>query len=119
VHAEPTAAERRAHRKILRVDWESGYAAAFTPMASAPAMAASRAADLAVGTPVIKLPLMGGSVPLSGIQTVLGTPFVILPMVNHDNNQHAANENLRLQNLWDGIELYGGFLAAIGIEWPR
>ena len=38
--------------------------------------------------------------------------LVIVPIVNHDNNQHAANENLRLQNLWDGIELYAGMLAA-------
>jgi hypothetical protein len=24
--------------------------------------------------------------------------------VNHDNSQHTFNENLRIQNLWDGIE---------------
>jgi acetylornithine deacetylase/succinyl-diaminopimelate desuccinylase-like protein len=23
---------------------------------------------------------------------------------NHDNNQHSSNENIRVQNLWDGIE---------------
>lgn len=23
---------------------------------------------------------------------------------NHDKNQHSSNENMRLQNLWDGIE---------------
>ena len=119
VHAEPSPEERGRYAKILRIDWESGYPAAFTPMSSAPAVAVARAADLAIGAPVVRMPLMGGSVPLSGIQTVLGTPFVILPMVNHDNNQHAANENLRLQNLWDGIELYGGFFAALGGEWPR
>jgi len=28
-----------------------------------------------------------------------------LPIANHDNNQHAENENLRLQNFWDGIEV--------------
>ena len=35
-----------------------------------------------------------------------GTPVVGFPIVNHDNNQHAANENLRIQNLWDGIEMF-------------
>jgi acetylornithine deacetylase/succinyl-diaminopimelate desuccinylase-like protein len=30
-------------------------------------------------------------------------------IVNYDNNQHGPDENLRLQNLWEGIEM----LAAI------
>jgi acetylornithine deacetylase/succinyl-diaminopimelate desuccinylase-like protein len=30
---------------------------------------------------------------------------------NHDDNQHAANENLRLQNLWDGIETMAALIA--------
>ena len=42
-----------------------------------------------------------------------------VPIVNHDNNQHAANENLRLQNLWDGIEIYAALLARLGQAWPR
>ena len=28
----------------------------------------------------------------------------MVPIANYDNNQHSANENIRLQNLWDGIE---------------
>jgi acetylornithine deacetylase/succinyl-diaminopimelate desuccinylase-like protein len=39
--------------------------------------------------------------------------------VNHDNNQHAANENLRLQNLWDGIEIFAALLARLGPEWDQ
>jgi hypothetical protein len=33
---------------------------------------------------------------------------VVLPIANHDDAQHAANENLRLQNLWDGIDAFAG-----------
>jgi acetylornithine deacetylase/succinyl-diaminopimelate desuccinylase-like protein len=40
-------------------------------------------------------------------------PVIGLPIVNHDNNQHAANENQRLQNLWDGIETYAAMLAVL------
>ena len=29
-----------------------------------------------------------------------------MPIADHDNNQHSFNENLRFQNLWDGIELW-------------
>jgi acetylornithine deacetylase/succinyl-diaminopimelate desuccinylase-like protein len=43
-----------------------------------------------------------------------GAPIVGLPIANHDNNQHAANENLRLQNLWDAIEMYAAVLARLG-----
>jgi len=37
-----------------------------------------------------------------------------VPIANHDNNQHSANENLRLRNLWDGIELYATLFAELG-----
>jgi hypothetical protein len=38
------------------------------------------------------------------IDRVLGAQVIIVPIANHDDNQHTFNENLRLQNLWDGIE---------------
>ena len=41
---------------------------------------------------------------LSIITDHLRTVTITVPIVNYDNNQHAENENLRLQNLWDGIE---------------
>jgi hypothetical protein len=34
-----------------------------------------------------------------------------VPIGNHDNNQHSSDENLRLQNLWDGIELMAALLS--------
>jgi hypothetical protein len=43
------------------------------------------------------------------------------PIANHDDNQHAADENLRLQNLWDAIEVYATILATVGNDksaWP-
>jgi len=49
---------------------------------------------------------------------VLGAPLVIVPIVNADNNQHAANENLRIGNLWDGIEIFAVLLARLGAVWP-
>jgi len=35
--------------------------------------------------------------------------------VNFDDNQHSANENLRIGNLWTGLEIYAGILA--NLEW--
>jgi hypothetical protein len=46
----------------------------------------------------------------SGV-SALGTRTIMVPIANHDNNQHSFNENLRLQNLWDGIELMAALLT--------
>jgi acetylornithine deacetylase/succinyl-diaminopimelate desuccinylase-like protein len=119
VHAEPTPAERMAHAKIVRIDWDSGYPASRTALEAPAAQAITRAVDLAVGKAVIRLPMLGGSLPLHLFDEVLRTPYVVLPIVNHDNSQHAANENLRLQNLWDGVELFAGVLAHLGGVWPQ
>ena len=61
--------------------------------------------------PIVKLPTIGGSVPLYMIEEILHSPAVMVPIANHDNNQHSSNENLRIQNLWDGIELLAALLA--------
>ena len=53
---------------------------------------------------VLQVPMLGGGLPLDPIQEVLGAEIIVVPIVNHDNNQHSHNENVRLQNLWDGIE---------------
>ncbi len=47
----------------------------------------------------------------------MGVPVIVLPIANHDNNQHGANENLRVQNLWDGIDLLAGLLVRLGALW--
>jgi hypothetical protein len=36
-----------------------------------------------------------------------------VPIANYDDNQHAANENLRLKNLWEGV---GTMAALLEIE---
>ena len=60
---------------------------------------------------VVKLPMMGGGLPLEEIEKPLGTRTIVIPMGNHDNKQHSFNENLRIQNLWDGIELMAALLV--------
>ena len=44
------------------------------------------------------------------------TSVIDLPIKNHDDNQHAADENLRLQNLWDGIEVYACLLSHLAAD---
>jgi len=54
--------------------------------------------------------ILGGSVPLGAMERAAQTQTITVPIANYDDNQHAANENLRLQNLWDGIETMAALL---------
>ena len=111
----PTAAERLAHPRLARFEWGGdGYPAAVSSPDEpgvAHMIAVMRAAT---GDAVRVLPLMGGSLPISSIGEVLNTPFVIAPIVNADNSQHAPNENLRMKEFRQGIGLYAAILAAMG-----
>jgi acetylornithine deacetylase/succinyl-diaminopimelate desuccinylase-like protein len=111
VENEPDAATRMATPKLARVVVErGGYAASRTSMDLPISQLVLRTADSARG-PIVRLPTMGGSVPLFMIEAILHAPTITVPIANHDNNQHSFNENLRLQNLWDGIELMAALLA--------
>lgn len=114
---DPTADERTSHARILRLDWDGGYPASRTDMATPLARAVVRAVELGTGSPVVVVPTLGGSLPLYHFEEVLGAPLITVPIVNHDNNQHAANENLRLQNLFDGMQVYAGLIAHLGALW--
>lgn len=93
-----------AHPKVAFVKRDTvGYNAVRTPMDLPMARAIIAAVESARG-PVVKLPTMGGSVPLEVIEQALGTRTITVPIANYDNNQHSSNENIRVQNLWDGIE---------------
>jgi acetylornithine deacetylase/succinyl-diaminopimelate desuccinylase-like protein len=111
VENEPDAATRMAHPKVARVVVETGgYNASRTSMDLPISQLVLRTAEAARG-PVVKLPTMGGSVPLYMIDEILHVPTITVPIANHDNNQHSYNENIRIQNLWDGIELMAAMLA--------
>jgi len=118
VDHDATPAERMAHAKVIKVRWGSGYPALRTSVDLPVSRAVIRASEEALGHPVIVLPTMGGSVGMSTFYEVLHTPLIQVPTVNYDDNQHAANENLRLQNLFDSIEWFGGLMADLGKTWP-
>jgi acetylornithine deacetylase/succinyl-diaminopimelate desuccinylase-like protein len=113
VHDPPDAETRLAHPKVVRLQWDrGGYAAERTSMDLPVSKAVIRTVEEALGAPVVRVPMLGGSIPIHAF-TALGSPVIIVPTVNHDNNQHAAWENLRLQNLWDGIEAFAGLFARL------
>jgi acetylornithine deacetylase/succinyl-diaminopimelate desuccinylase-like protein len=111
VEADPDDDTRRAHPRIAKVVvGKDGYNAVRTPMELPLAQQVMETART-VRSPLSLQPTSGGSVPLDMIVDVLGTRTINIATVNHDNNQHARNENLRLQNLWDGMETFAALLA--------
>jgi len=111
VSEEPDLAARLKSPRIVRLVWDAGYPALRSDMSTPAAKAVIGAASKAAGAKVVVLPMSGASVPLYMFADVFAAPIICLPIVNHDNNQHAANENLRLQNLWDGIDTYAALMA--------
>ena len=69
------------------------------------------AAQRATGGPLIRLPSLGGSLPLYLFTDELKKPVIIAPIANHDDNQHAPDENIRIANLWYGIDLMAALLT--------
>ena len=114
VTEDPDVETRRANPRIVKVAWKKSY----PPYRILPdhpfAKDVIAAVKAASGDDLIVLPTLGGSIPMhlfAGADG--GTPVIIVPIANHDNSQHAANENLRLQNLWDGIEAYAALMMGL------
>ncbi len=113
VHEEPDAETRRAHPAVAKLVWEPGYPSARTPLDAPLSRRVATVLSEATGVEPYRLPSLGGSVPMYLFTNGGRTPVVGVPIVNHDNNQHAANENVRLQNLWDGIEVFAALFSGL------
>ncbi len=110
VREDPDAATRARYPKIAKVTRGRGYPAARTEMSLPIAKEIAAAVTLAAGEDVLLIPTMGGSLPLY-LFADLGKPVLVLPIANHDNNQHAENENLRLANLWYGVDVFAALMG--------
>ena len=101
---EPTDAERQQYAYIAQVTRSKGYNAQKTSMDLPEAKKIVAAVQSTTREKVVLLPSFGGSLPLYIFEKVLGAKTISVPIANHDNNQHAENENIRLRNLFEGIE---------------
>ncbi|PWT87821.1 MAG: peptidase M20 [Blastocatellia bacterium] len=109
---DPSDGERAQHGLIARVNARAGgYNAERTRMDLPIAQAIVNAVQSTSADKIVKMPTFGGSLPLSVISDRLQTVTMTVPIANYDNNQHAENENLRLQNLWDGIETFAAIMS--------
>lgn len=114
VHDDPSAETLRNHTRVAKLEWdETGYPAHRTALDDPVSLRMTRLMRL-VAPDLIVTPAMGGSLPLHEFERRLSAPIIILPLANHDNNQHAENENIRLQNIWDAVAVYAAVLANYG-----
>ncbi len=107
---QPSAQTRTAHPKVAMVVVTGDEPATRTPMDLPISQEVIRVVESVRG-PAVKLPNMGGGLPLTAIERPLGTRTIVIPIANHDDNQHSFDENLRIQNLWDGIELMAALMT--------
>ena len=111
VDRDPDQVTRMRYPLIARIKrTEGGYPAFRTPMDLPVARAAMAALEQYSDRPAVILPSLGGSLPIYMFGDLLKVPIIGLPIANHDNNQHQPDENLRIGNLWTGIETYAAIL---------
>ena len=109
VDQEPSADVRRAHPKVAMIVRRNAENPHRVSMDLPISQEVIRTVESARGT-AVKIPNSGGTGP-DVAEQVLGMTEIGIPIGNHDNNQHSYNENLRLRNLWDGIELMAALLT--------
>ncbi len=114
VDREPTMEERRAHALVAKVIEQGGYRASRTSMDLPVSRALIALMQSATNNTTVAAPQLGGTVPMYIFED-LGLPWIGVPIVNYDNHQHSSDENLRLGNLWQGIETYAAILS--GLNW--
>jgi acetylornithine deacetylase/succinyl-diaminopimelate desuccinylase-like protein len=111
IATEPDGATRRKHPLIAKVTRSStGFPVGKTSMDD-PGTAVAIAAIRSLDQRVARLPTIGGSLPFATFTDTLALPTIGLAVVNFDNNQHAANENIRVGHLLEAIEIFAALLT--------
>jgi acetylornithine deacetylase/succinyl-diaminopimelate desuccinylase-like protein len=106
IDGEPTDEERARYPKIAQIKVGPGEKAARQPIDSPLGRWVTAALDAAYPEPAMKpirVRMMGATVPSYEIEAPLGMPFVLVPLVNPDNNQHTFDENLRMGHYLNGM----------------
>ena len=108
---EPTNMEREKYAKIIKIiPDKDGINAQRTPMDLPIIQKVIAAVKTTTKDQIVLQPTMGGSLPLFLFEKYLNAKTVTVPIANHDNNQHAENENIRIGNLFNGIETMGSLM---------
>ncbi len=106
VGSDPDEQMRRLFPRLAQMQVSQTATEAFRTAPSDPhAVWLASTLERALAAPPVRLRTLGGTVPIAPFIDALGFPAVILPTVNFDNNQHEENENLRLGQFFQAIEI--------------
>ena len=108
---DPTDAERQEHPRLLRLTRGSGTNAFRTPLDHPVAARLIGSLTEIWGEEPVRKRTSGGTVPIAPFVEALGVPALMVPTVNHDNNQHSPNENLRLGHFFRSIVSFAAILT--------
>jgi acetylornithine deacetylase/succinyl-diaminopimelate desuccinylase-like protein len=104
VQGEPSEAERARYPLLASITGGGGMRALMTPLDAPIGQWLRSGLTRAFGQAPVQIPIMGGGVPSAPLADGLKAPVILLPLVNADDSQHAANENLRIGNYSNGVK---------------
>lgn len=113
VSKNPDQETRMKYPDIAKIVKRGGYPASRTSMDLEISRLTTDALTDYHAEPVVLVPTSGGSVPLYIFTQILDVPTISVPIVNHDNNQHQPNENIRIGHYWQGIETLAALLVYV------
>ncbi|MBS1977910.1 MAG: M20/M25/M40 family metallo-hydrolase [Bacteroidetes bacterium] len=107
VYEDPDHETRMKYPKIVKVDRDKhGFPAAKVSMDHPDILPVIESVKGFTGDKLVLLPSEGGSNHIfEVIFDEIKKPGISVNIVNHDNNQHAEDENVRIGNLWYGVDL--------------
>jgi acetylornithine deacetylase/succinyl-diaminopimelate desuccinylase-like protein len=114
VNEDPDHETRMKYSLLAKVEGGGGYPASRTSM---DLPIAERVIDVLTGyyeTDPVLVPSMGASIQMHIFTEQLGIPVIFAPTVNHDNNQHGPDENIRIGHFWTAIETFAALMAMGG-----
>lgn len=102
------------HAPEVRFVRQGGMEPSATPLDSPYTEPIRRAIAAAWGEEPLLIPPMGGSLPDYVWTKILGVHSFIVPYANHDEANHAPNENLEVERFINGIRTGAALLACLG-----
>lgn len=113
---DPDLATLASHSGVAKISRTLGVGAAGGAWRTDPqdsqAVFVTEALRAAWGDRLMRLRTLGGTLPVVEFIDELHVPVVGVAIANSDDNQHTDDENLRLGNLWDGIETLSAIMRA-------
>ncbi|WP_136466304.1 M20/M25/M40 family metallo-hydrolase [Flagellimonas onchidii] len=107
----PSKEERMSFDKIVTIEEGSVTDAFRTDLDNAYGKFLIETLQSSFNKDVVRIRIMGGTVPISPFINELKIPAFIVPMVNPDNNQHSPNENIKIGQLAYGIKALYSILS--------